>query len=68
MLRLPSIFLVFSGIVASTLPTASWSSAFLLLRNPTLSQDRIAFLYADDIWMVPRQGGEARRLVVYRVD
>jgi tricorn protease len=62
MLRLPGVCLVFSGIVASILPTASWSSAFLLLRNPTLSQDRIAFLYADDIWMVPRQGGEARRL------
>jgi tricorn protease len=34
----------------------------LLLRNPSLSQDRIAFLYADDIWTVSRQGGEAERL------
>jgi tricorn protease len=34
----------------------------LLLRNPSLSADRIAFLYADDVWTVPRQGGEARRL------
>ena len=34
----------------------------LLLRNPTLSQDRIAFLYADDIWTVIRNGGEAERL------
>jgi tricorn protease len=34
----------------------------LLLRNPSLSKDRIAFLYADDIWTVPREGGEARRL------
>ncbi|MGD0733796.1 MAG: PDZ domain-containing protein [Terracidiphilus sp.] len=34
----------------------------LLLRNPALSQDRIAFLYADDIWTVSRQGGEAERL------
>ena len=34
----------------------------LLLRSPSLSQDRIAFRYADDIWTVPRQGGEARRL------
>jgi tricorn protease len=33
-----------------------------LLRNPSLSQDRIAFLYADDIWTVSRQGGEAERL------
>ena len=34
----------------------------LLLRSPSLSQDRIAFRYADDIWTVPRQGGEAQRL------
>lgn len=34
----------------------------LLLRNPSLSRDRIAFLYADDVWTVPREGGEAQRL------
>jgi tricorn protease len=34
----------------------------LLLRHPSLSQDRIAFLYADDIWTVSRQGGAAERL------
>ncbi|HTW81917.1 MAG TPA: PDZ domain-containing protein [Terracidiphilus sp.] len=37
-------------------------SAPLLLRNPALSGDRIAFLYADDVWTVDRQGGEAERL------
>ncbi len=46
--------------VAQGAPTAT--SAPLLLRNPSLSQDRIAFLYADDIWTVSRQGGEAERL------
>jgi len=34
----------------------------LLLRSPSLSQERIAFLYADDIWTVARVGGEAERL------
>jgi len=34
----------------------------LLLRNPSLSQASIAFRYADDIWTVSRQGGEAERL------
>ncbi|MBV8632720.1 MAG: PD40 domain-containing protein [Silvibacterium sp.] len=38
------------------------SAAPLLLRNPSLSQSSIAFLYADDIWTVSREGGEARRL------
>ena len=34
----------------------------LLLRNPSLNRDKIAFLYANDVWTVPREGGEARRL------
>ncbi|HZO23752.1 MAG TPA: PDZ domain-containing protein [Steroidobacteraceae bacterium] len=34
----------------------------MLLRNPSLGQDRIAFLYAADVWTVPREGGEAQRL------
>ncbi len=34
----------------------------LLLRSPSLSQDKIAFRYADDIWTVSRHGGEAERL------
>ncbi len=38
------------------------AEAPLLLRNPSLAQDRIAFLYADDVWTVNRQGGEAHRL------
>ena len=40
----------------------AWGAAPLLLRNPSLSADSIAFLYADDIWSVSREGGEARRL------
>jgi len=34
----------------------------LLLRNPSLGPTQVAFLYARDIWVVPRSGGEARRL------
>ncbi len=33
-----------------------------LLREPSLSDSRIAFRYADDVWTVPREGGAARRL------
>ena len=50
---------VIAGLV---LCASAWSATPLLLRNPSLSQDRIAFLYADDIWTVAREGGEARRL------
>jgi tricorn protease len=51
------------SVVAGLLLYASaWGAAPLLLRNPSLGEDRIAFLYAGDIWTVPRQGGDARRL------
>jgi tricorn protease len=49
-------------VVGLVLCASAWSATPLLLRNPALSQDRIAFLYADDIWTVAREGGEARRL------
>src|SRR6202012_1468527 len=42
--------------------TSSYAAEPLLLRNPSLSQDKIAFLYADDIWTVSRNGGEVGRL------
>ena len=44
------------------LTAQSVTNQHLLLRNPSLSQDRIAFRYADDIWTASRQGGEAERL------
>src|ERR1017187_1608725 len=34
----------------------------LLLRKPALSSTQIVFTYAGDLWSVPRDGGEARRL------
>jgi tricorn protease len=40
----------------------SSSSGPLLLRTPTVSRTQIAFSYAGDIWVVPRSGGDARRL------
>ncbi|MGH9486944.1 MAG: S41 family peptidase [Terriglobales bacterium] len=35
----------------------------LLLQTPTLSRTQIAFAYGGDIWIVPRSGGVAHRLV-----
>jgi tricorn protease len=34
----------------------------LILRNPTVSRDLIAFVFAGDLWVVGREGGDARRL------
>ena len=34
----------------------------LLLQRPTLSKTHIAFNFAGDIWIVAREGGEAKQL------
>jgi tricorn protease len=42
--------------------SASAFASPLLLHNPSLSKDKIAFRYADDVWIVSRDGGDAERL------
>lgn len=36
-----------------------------LLRQPTVNDRYIAFIYADDIWIVNREGGDARRVTSF---
>ena len=36
-----------------------------LLRNPAIGRDHVAFVYAGDIWIVDRDGGDARRLTTF---
>ena len=43
-------------------PFLSAQTTHLLLRSPALSRTQIVFSYAGDLWSVPRQGGEAKRL------
>ncbi len=50
--QLSFVFLISASALASP----------LLLHNPSLSKDKIAFRYADDVWIVSRDGGEAQRL------
>jgi tricorn protease len=38
------------------------SNQYALLRKPTVSANQIAFSYGGDLWIVGRNGGEARRL------
>jgi len=59
----PAFFALFVAVFfAPFAPAQSSSDHPLLLRNPSLSQDKVAFLYAGDIWTVSRQGGDAERL------
>ncbi len=43
------------------LPFASAETG-LLVRTPTMNRTQIVFSYAGDLWSVPREGGDARRL------
>jgi tricorn protease len=52
------IFLLF---ICTTLGLPQ-SDSPLLLQKPTLSREHVAFIYAGDLWLVGREGGEAKRL------
>ncbi|MGC1522179.1 MAG: PDZ domain-containing protein [Steroidobacteraceae bacterium] len=62
MLRHRFVSAALRAIAGLVLCATAWGATPLLLRNPSLSEDRIAFLYANDIWTVAREGGDARRL------
>ena len=48
-------------LAASDLRAQSGNS-YALLRKPTVSKTQIAFSYGGDLWIVDRNGGDARRL------
>ena len=50
-------FCTLAGVVALAVPAPP-----LLLRDPTINRTSVVFSYAGDLWSVPREGGEARRL------
>jgi len=43
-------------------PSMGEAQGTRFLRQPSVSADEIAFVHANDIWVVPRSGGDARRL------
>src|SRR5260370_38773833 len=49
-------------VALSFSPLLADSSGPLLLQKPTLSKTQIAFVYAGDLWIVSRDGGDVRRL------
>ena len=59
--RLSVLFSCATVAISALCPPAQAANP-LLLRNPSLSRDKIAFVYADDIWTVAREGGDAERL------
>ncbi len=53
---------LFTIIIVSISSHLSWAQGTMLLRQPTINQTSIAFVYANDLWIVGKEGGEARRL------
>jgi len=50
------------ALYSLTLGLALAGDGPLLLRKPALSKTQIVFSYAGDLWSVPREGGDAKRL------
>jgi tricorn protease len=44
---------------------AAQAQSPLMLQTPSVSRTHVAFSYADDIWVVERLGGDARRLTTH---
>src|SRR5690606_5848652 len=57
-----ALFVVAAAVLAAA-PLQAQSTR--LLREPTVSARHIAFAYANDIWIVERDGGDARRLTSF---
>lgn len=51
---LASLLMVSPGLSQSDKPT--------LFQKPTINKTHVVFVYAGDLWIVPREGGDARRL------
>jgi len=54
--------LALASLPAAAPAAANGAGAPLLLQKPTVSRTHVAFSFAGDLWIVGREGGEARRL------
>jgi len=64
--RFPSISVAVLMAFAALVTYSQNAGGTRLLRMPTVSADKIAFAYAQNIWAVPRSGGTARRLTSFQ--
>lgn len=52
--------------VLAWLAVPAFSAEARLLRDPSICKDQVAFVYANDIWVVGRGGGTARQLTTHK--
>lgn len=60
-----SNFILACVILSIIVLPADGQNETLLLRQPTVSADHVVFVYAGDIWIANRHGGDATRLTVH---
>lgn len=58
-----SFLFALTAAAATQASSPSPSQPALLLQTPSVSRSGIAFAYADDVWIAPREGGKAHVLV-----
>ncbi len=59
-------WLALPAITVAVLNAAPNGEPTKLLRSPAISASHIAFAYANNIWVVERAGGNARRLTSFQ--
>lgn len=61
-MRLKCTFFIVSFLILLLPLCTIQAQGTRLLRQPTISSKHIVFVYADDLWLVDRDGGDAKRL------
>ena len=56
------VWLFLACLCLGAIETPAQDAKPLLLQQPTVNRTHIVFVYAGDLWIVPRAGGAARRL------
>jgi tricorn protease len=51
-----------AALLLLTFATSSYAQEVTLFQKPTVNRTHIVFVYAGDLWSVPREGGDAKRL------
>ncbi len=59
-------FIVLAILVAGAVGLRANGTPARLLRTPSISASHVAFAYANNIWIVDRKGGDARRLTSFQ--
>ncbi len=56
------MYRAFSAFILILIPTFCRANDLYLFQKPALSRTQVVFVFAGDLWSVPREGGEAVRL------